>query len=390
MCSTTMQPPPPLQASLNSGQLMTSSAIDCLPIYAFARELPGQDHCLRARYAPRYACRCASVLREVRVTRFEILGRVAARQDDRAADLPPQQQLLLAVLVIAGGAVVGRRRLEEALWGAREPYPEHGVEKAAYELRRALRRASPEDDPVPAGDGGYRLLVTPEQADVLRFRAKTDAATHASGPESLERMREALREWGPGATGLHGGEPLLGLAGQWADNTRHKLRTDYRKAVLHCLAQGTSLQDYDFVLRQCEQLNDDVKALLDEEFTGLWMRAADAAGYPAKAREIYQRAAEAAARVGERPGPAPRSLDAQLRADRVRPETAPSAASPEPPTPPETVPAPPDSRTMTVTAYGGNAFGSMRDFYYYEGVGKQLPYPPSVAEDSGNDGGDAR
>jgi len=53
-------------------------------------------------------------------TRFEILGRVAARQDARAADLAPQQQCLLAVLVMAGGTVVGRRRLQEALWGFKE------------------------------------------------------------------------------------------------------------------------------------------------------------------------------------------------------------------------------------------------------------------------------
>jgi DNA-binding SARP family transcriptional activator len=317
-------------------------------------------------------------------TRFEILGRVAARQDARAADLAPQQQCLLAVLVMAGGTVVGRRRLQEALWGFKEPYPEHGVKGIAAELRRELRRVSPDDDPVPACGGGYRLLVTQEQADVLRFRSKISTAECASGPARLEHLREALREWGPGA-GLRGGEPLLNLEGQWADNTRHRLRTDYREAVLYCLTQGISLRDYDFVLRQCEQIDsDDIKALLDEKFVTLWMTAASGAGNPAKAREVYQRAMEATSRAGVPPAPSLHSLDAQLRANGPRPERSPV------PEPPETGPAPADTRTMNVTAYYGNAFGAIGDIHYHETDGKRLPDPHVVHDNSDNDTSDAQ
>jgi DNA-binding SARP family transcriptional activator len=266
------------------------------------------------------------------VTRFEILGRVAARQDDWAADLPPQQQLLLAVLVMAGGATVGRKRLEEALWDAMEPYPEHGVEKAAYELRRALRRASPDGDPVPAGDGGYRLLVMPEQADVLRFYAHKNAARPKSGQEALEELQKALQAWGGlGRAGLHGGDLLLDLhgkdlRGQWADNTRHTLRTEYRKAVLCYLKQGMSLQAYDFVLDQCEQISPaDPKALLDEEFTGLWMRAAACTGDLARAHTIFARATDVATRGGQQPANSLRLIDERLRADPTSAEkTAPT------------------------------------------------------------------
>jgi DNA-binding SARP family transcriptional activator len=305
------------------------------------------------------------------VTHFEILGRVTARQSDWAADLTPQQQRLLAVLVMAGGAAVGRRRLEGVLWDFKEPYPAHGLKGVASELRHRLRRAPSDDDPVPADGGGYRLLVTQEEADVLRFRAKMAAAEDASGSERLERMLGAVREWGPGA-GLHGGEPLLGLDGQWADSTRHKLKTDYRKAVFYCLTQGISLHRYEFVLRQCEQIDsDDIMALLDEQFVTLWMSAAGHAGDQAKAREVYQRAVEAAARVGKRPPLSLHSLDAQLRANGPRPERSPVPESPE--TGPAPVPA--DSRTLNVTAYYGNAFGAFGDIHQHETDGKRLRDP---------------
>jgi DNA-binding SARP family transcriptional activator len=249
------------------------------------------------------------------VTRFEILSGVAARQGDWVADLSRQQQHLLVVLVMAGGAVVSRERLEEVLWDFRTPYPEHGVERVASELRRELRQASPEGDPVPACDGGYRLPVTREQADVLRFRSMCAEARRAHGAESLGLMRRALREWGPKAAGLHGGHPLCGLRGQWADSTRHALRTEYRDAVIHCLEHGMNDHDYKSVSGECQQRATDPQSLLDGEFVELWMRAAAQAGNPARAYEIYRRAEAAAARAGVQLGFSPPDLGASSRVD---------------------------------------------------------------------------
>jgi DNA-binding SARP family transcriptional activator len=254
------------------------------------------------------------------VTRFEILSGVAARQDDWSADLSRQQQHLLAILVMAGGMVVGRGRLEEVLWDFSTPYPEHGVERVASELRRKLRRTSSDDDPVPARDGGYLLPVTQEQADVLRFRAACAEARRSEGAEGLELMARALQEWGPRATGLYGGRPLGVLQGQWADSTRHALRTEYRNALIHYLTQSMSNHNYTLVFDECEQrATNDLQALRDEEFIELWMRAACHAGHPARAHQIYRQAADTAARAGERVGISLTRLDALLRADGRRP-----------------------------------------------------------------------
>lgn len=258
--------------------------------------------------------------------RFEILGEVTARQDSWTANLSRQQQHLLAVLVLGKGAPVARERLEEILWDSRAPFPEGGIKRVASEVRSELRAASPgSDDPLPSSHGGYRLSLTPEQADVLRFRAWTARARHASGPEGTELTRQALQEWGSAAVGLHGGHPLHGLQGQWADSTRHLLRTEYRDAVIHCLIQGMSCRDYRLVLADCEQrAADDPQALLDEEFAGLWIGAAAGTGDRDRACTIFRRAAEAAAREGRKPGDSLCQLDADLRAGRTPSEAVPA------------------------------------------------------------------
>lgn len=261
---------------------------------------------------------------------FEVLGEVAARQDAWSAGLSRQQQHLLAALVLGKGAPVGRERLEEILWDSRTPYPEGGIKRVAAEVRGELRRASPEPDPLPSCPGGYRLVLAPEQADVLRFRATAAEACRASGPASGELMRRALREWGPDAVGLHGGHPLRGLPGQWADSTRHLLRTEYRDAVLYCLTHDMNRHGYGAVLRECEQrAADDPQALRDEEFIEIWMRAAAGSGDSARAHQAFRRAATAADRAGEPLSVRLRQLNAILGADTASPgAVVPAVTSP--------------------------------------------------------------
>lgn len=115
---------------------------------------------------------------------------------------------------------------------------------------------------------------------------------------------------------------MRGLRGQWADNTRHTLRTEYRDAVIHYLVHAMDQHDYDLVLGECElRAVGDPRALLDTEFVEVWMRAAYDAGNPARVQEIYRRAATAASRAGEPLGIAPPRL-----ATPPRRETAPGEA----------------------------------------------------------------
>lgn len=223
---------------------------------------------------------------------FEVLGRVTARQDDWEAHLQPLQQLMLAAVVIAGGALVPRYELEHALgWDEKDEPPKDGLKRVASDLRVQLRPALPSAGPLHCGDGGYRLPLQPEQADVLRFRAGVSNAQRASGPDRA-RLREALAEWGPGAVGLHGGHPLSGLPGTWADSTRTALRGEYRDAVLECIKQDMSDGRYEMVMRECLDLATDSEALGEDKFVEIWMLASYWAGHRTRAELIFRQAAD--------------------------------------------------------------------------------------------------
>jgi DNA-binding SARP family transcriptional activator len=248
------------------------------------------------------------------VITFEVLGEVTARQDAWVAKMSTQQQHLLAALVLGGGAPVTRERLEEILWDFRVPYPEKGVARVASGVRAILQEAAPSTNLVLSSHGGYRLLMAPEQADILRFRTIADKARGTSGRDSAQLMRQALREWGPNAVGLYGGSLLEGLPGQWADSTRHLLQTQYRDAVVHCLTYEMSCHDYGPVLAECERrAADSASALLDDEFLSLWILAAMHAGDLARARTVYRRAQDAARYSNGHLSPALQQLGTRLR-----------------------------------------------------------------------------
>ena len=362
---------------------------------------------------------------------FEVLGEVTARQDAWEARLSTQQQHLLAALVLAGGAAVTRERLEEILWDFRAPYPEKGIARVAHEVRVTLQEAAPATDLVPSAHGGYRLLMTPEQADIARFRATADEARCTGGPAGAQLMRQALREWSSSASGLHGGSPLAGLPGQWADGTRYLLRTQYRDAVIHCLTYEANCHDYGRVLAECEKrATDSTDALLDEEFVELWVLAAAHTGELARARTIYRRAQDAIEHAGGRPSSALEQLGARLRKGGTT-VTAPTAS-------PQPIPATTDrSRTMEHVAdedaqwrseteqlsdrqpgsvFNGDVYLNIADLptgepsrvqaqvnvarvpganvfaaqggnvYYYQGIPEHLPPTPSTSDSKSSEG----
>ncbi|HEU5024679.1 MAG TPA: BTAD domain-containing putative transcriptional regulator [Spirillospora sp.] len=226
---------------------------------------------------------------------FEVLGRVTAWRSGRVADLQPVQQLLLARLVAAGGELVSRTELAVAVWDGKDPNA--GLKRVVSEVRGHLRALLPEGagDLLPAIADGYLLPLREEQADILRFaaglRRVRDAGDHECGP----LVRAALAEWGAGARGLYGGEPLAGLPGGWAEQTRSSLRAAHRDLRFRCLQQDMHDHHYERLTWECEQLATDLEALHDEPFIELWMLAAYRAGLRTRALEIYRHSTESAA-----------------------------------------------------------------------------------------------
>jgi DNA-binding SARP family transcriptional activator len=165
------------------------------------------------------------------------------------------------------------------------------LKQVASELRTRLSPALP-GEALRCRNGAYQLLLQPGQVDLLRFRAGVASARGASGPDRARLTREALAEWGPGATGLYVGNPLSELPGRWADSTRARLRYEHRDAVMQCIEQGMSDGQYEMVMRECDQLAIDSDALGDDEFIEKRMLATYWSGHRTRAEQIFRQAAD--------------------------------------------------------------------------------------------------
>lgn len=228
---------------------------------------------------------------------FEILGAVRAWDDGWEAKLQDQHKAVLAALLIADGALVPWSELERALgWDEKDLPVSRGPAKPVSELRTRLQPALPGRAPLHGGNGAYRLPVGQRQVDVLRFRGGVAEARRTSGPERARLMRAALSEWGPGAVGLYGGDPLSDLKGAWAESTRFTLRKEHRDAVLDCIIQDMDAGQYGHVTRECFRLASP-EALTDEAFVERWMKAACWSGQRTLAEQVFRQAVEATKRI---------------------------------------------------------------------------------------------
>jgi DNA-binding SARP family transcriptional activator len=229
------------------------------------------------------------------VIRYRVLGEVAAWDDGWKAGLRRQQRLILACLVMEKGRTVSASTLEEAIrWDekeSRDQFPGRGLKAAVSDLRVALRPALPDAALQSVGDGAYRLVLNPEQADVLRFLDRLLDAGQARGDDRIRLLRAALAEWGPDARGLYGGQPLLDLPGTWAETQRYELRKKHRKAVLECVKHDLDSGFHREVMRECDQLTV-AEALGDDDFVGVWMTATFLSGQRKSALDIFRRADE--------------------------------------------------------------------------------------------------
>jgi DNA-binding SARP family transcriptional activator len=271
---------------------------------------------------------------------YEILGKVTARRESQregqSLALPAQQQLLLARLVCARGAAVTQRELTRAVWG-QGAVPDGGLKSAVWALRSALREELAAEDILVHDGVAYRLLLDGQQVDAFRFTGRLDEAGQSAGPERDRLVREALKEWGPQASGLFGGYPLLGLDGGWARGMRRKLREQYRNVVIQSLRRDVAAGDWESLLRQCGRLaledqedpdhRDPQDAMADTGFLELWMLAAYRSSQPDLAEQVLHQATEAATESGRPVRDDLARVSRRLRDEALRPGALPSATA---------------------------------------------------------------
>ena len=110
-----------------------------------------------------------------------------------------KRRALLAILLMHPNEVVSRDLLIQELWGAQAPDgAAHTLEVQVSRLRKLLH-ADEGDQVIVTHSTGYKLVVGPEELDLLRFDRLVEegrvAASAGENEQGAERFREALSLW---------------------------------------------------------------------------------------------------------------------------------------------------------------------------------------------------
>ena len=129
---------------------------------------------------------------------FRVLGTLQADRDGCPLPLPSlRQRAVLAALLSRAGRPVPADELVEAAWGERLPHHP----KAALQTVLSRLRATLGAELISADMSGYRLNVTADEVDALRFEALRERAAHVPDAAAAGLLEAALALWrGPAYT----------------------------------------------------------------------------------------------------------------------------------------------------------------------------------------------
>src|SRR5512133_4401587 len=96
---------------------------------------------------------------------FRSLGPLEVLEEGRPLALGTlKERVVLGVLLLHANEFVSRERLIDELWGAAPPpTARKAVNVYVSKLRKALARDA--HDPITTAEGGYRLVVDPDELD---------------------------------------------------------------------------------------------------------------------------------------------------------------------------------------------------------------------------------
>ncbi|MET8138699.1 tetratricopeptide repeat protein [Sphaerisporangium sp. NPDC005288] len=225
---------------------------------------------------------------------FRILGPVELCVRERRHDLGwAKERLVMAALMLTPGRPVPIRSLIAKLWdGDPPPKAAAHLQSSVSRLKKRLREIGAAADGTTGGarlhrvSGSYILETDAENIDYHRFlRLRTQARASAETGD----IEEALRLYRD-AQSLWRGEPLAGLQGSWADNTRRHLEEEMIGGTVERITLELGRGDHS---RLIPELSDLVTRFpLDETLVGLLMRALYASGRQADALSAYRQARE--------------------------------------------------------------------------------------------------
>jgi predicted ATPase/DNA-binding SARP family transcriptional activator len=216
---------------------------------------------------------------------------------------------LLAVLGLRVGEVVSIGRLVEELWGdqaVRDPL--NAVQVLVSKLRRALRSAAGSGGtPIATSASGYRLDVSPEAVDAVRFDRLVGEGRHlldtGEADAAAARLREALDLWR--------GPALEDFDDDFARGERTRLEELRGAAIELRIDAELALGRHDEVAVELAALT--AQFPLRERLRGQQMLALHRSGRQADALRVYQDARTVLGEeLGLEPGPELQRLEAAI------------------------------------------------------------------------------
>ncbi|UGT39808.1 winged helix-turn-helix domain-containing protein [Nocardia yamanashiensis] len=125
--------------------------------------------------------------------RIGILGPLQIRTEDGGSIEVPGARLrgLLIALALEPGRAVPKHKLVDWVWGEQPPAD---AANALQALVSRLRKLLP-DGSIDVQAGGYRLAVTPDAVDAVRFERLVDQARGGTDMQAAPLLREAVELW---------------------------------------------------------------------------------------------------------------------------------------------------------------------------------------------------
>ncbi|HSE09032.1 MAG TPA: BTAD domain-containing putative transcriptional regulator [Nocardioidaceae bacterium] len=255
-----------------------------------------------------------TVLRETLSTRlrFGVLGPLVATLDDQVLALGGRRQRsVIAALLLARGEVVSSDRLLEALWPDGAPRSAAGSLHAyVSHLRRLLEpgRAAREPSTVLVSQGsGYALRVPEEAVDAWRFTALVTEASSTSDPGSrISKLREGLRLWRGPALAEYAEEDWARPDARRLTDLRSLAREQLVSARLDSGETAILVPEIEALIAEEPLREEPWRLLALAQYRS--QRQADALATLRRARTLL------AEELGVDPGPALRSLEAEILA----------------------------------------------------------------------------
>ncbi|WP_428957390.1 AfsR/SARP family transcriptional regulator [Streptomyces sp. cg35] len=213
--------------------------------------------------------------------KFQLLGPVAASHGGHLISLgSPKQRCVLAALLLAPGKTLSTDHLIQCVWGhSPPPTARSTLHSYIARLRRSLRQQDDNAAGILRRADGYVLTAPADDIDLHCFRGLTLKARAAgSGAEAERIWNEAL--------GLWHGEPLAGLAGNWAEAVRARLVQERLDAMLDRIDHRLAASEANGLAKELRDLS--AEHPWDERLAAQLMTVLFRSGRQAEALDHYE------------------------------------------------------------------------------------------------------